>query len=58
MLGYNIDKTIKDDITSILSDMGSMFFPKSETKLYFLAMYPSKKSLNEARKNIFKEINL
>ncbi len=53
-----MDKTIKDDITNILSDIGSIFFPKLETKLYFLAIYPSRKSLNEARKNIFKEINL
>ena len=43
---------INAPITRILSAIGSKNLPKSVTRLYFLAIYPSKKSVNAATKKI------
>ena len=43
---------INAEITNILSAKGSINLPKSVIILLFLAMYPSKKSVKLANKNI------
>ena len=45
-------RAIIADETKSLSANGSINFPKLVTRLYFLAMYPSKQSVIEARQNI------
>ena len=47
---------IKADNTSSLSARGSINLPKSVTKLYFLAIFPSKKSVIDAIINITHDI--
>ena len=41
-------KHTRTEITNILSASGSKNFPKFVTKLYFLAIYPSRKSVKHA----------
>jgi len=45
-------KIIRIGLTKTLSAIASSIFPKSVTKLYFLARYPSKKSVKLAITNI------
>ena len=46
-----LTKQINAEPTNSLSAKGSINFPKFETKLYFLAKYPSKKSDKHATQN-------
>jgi len=50
--GYRLCKIKKAERTNILSAKGSTNLPKDVVRLYFLAMYPSKKSVMELRKKI------
>lgn len=52
----NSRKAQNTPIISILSAIGSKILPKSEIKFFFRAMYPSKKSVIEARQKITKAI--
>lgn len=51
-----VAKKIIIELISILSATGSRNLPKSVTWLFFLAKYPSKKSVNDAIKNTKKII--
>jgi hypothetical protein len=46
---FNCKKARKIPIIRILSAIGSSNLPKSETKFFFLAKIPSKKSVKEAK---------
>ena len=51
LITCNCRNAQKTPIVRILSAIGSKSFPKSETIFFFLAIYPSKKSVEEAKIN-------